>query len=118
MMRRSHRWTLMALSAGALLLAVWGYMNQEDWLPQASQWSRQILRKATRPDASTLSQDRGTAEAHGSRASSSAHVPAAPQPRKCSAADGHVTYTDQVCPKGTVEQFLNDSKAATVRSTP
>ena len=114
MMRRSHRNGLILLFVLLAVAAVWAYQNQPLWLPQASQWMGQTWRGLTRPSEPARVESATTA----SRSGDKVEPAIVRKPRKCTASDGHVTYTDGACPAGTQEQWLDESKAAIVESVP
>ena len=112
MMRRSHRHALVAATVAGLALAGWAYAHQPVWLPTATAWAQQAWRKATRPDDATLPQGRAATRAAESR--EAAAGTSVTHARKC-VKDGVVSYTDQACPSGSQERWVDADAGALVR---
>ncbi|MGB6115229.1 MAG: DUF4124 domain-containing protein [Comamonas sp.] len=105
MLSRGERivWAVVAAATLAGTGAAW--FTREAWLPEAGPWLQQLWRKSTRPGPETLPPDKRPAQS-GNAAKGDA-VPPPPPPRKCVAADGRVTYTNEPCPKGAREQAVD-----------
>ena len=117
--RQRTFWTLLAVLLLAAAVAAWWTRDQwagqvQPWAEQA--WAEQAWRKATRPGADTLPQDRKAASANAGgvgSARSGASAPVAPTPRKC-VQQGRTIYTDQPCPPGSQEQLLDGGAVTTL----
>ncbi len=95
-------WTGVLVVLLAAAAAAWWTADQ--WLPHARPWSKQAWRSITRPPppaghaGTAIRRDAG--KPGGGPAAQTA-----PQPRKC-VQSGRTTYTDQACPPGSAEQFV------------
>lgn len=108
MRSRTERTVLTAIAVVLVAAAAAAWWTRDQWLPHAGPWSEQAWKKITRPGADTLPPGkRPTGQpAQARSAKGAASEPLAVQPRKC-VRDGHITYTDQPCPKGSQEQMLD-----------
>lgn len=112
--RQRAFWTLLAVLLLAAAVAAW--WTRDQWAGQVQPWAEQAWRKATRPGADTLPQDRKAASANAGGAGSvrgGASAPVAPTPRKC-VQQGRTIYTDQPCPPGSQEQLLDGGAVTTL----
>ncbi|MBP8205430.1 MAG: DUF4124 domain-containing protein [Giesbergeria sp.] len=103
--RQRTFWTLLAVLLLAAAVAAW--WTRDHWADRVQPWAEQAWRKATRPGADTLPQDRKATPG------AAASAPVAPTPRKCLQA-GRTIYTDQPCPPGSQEQLLEGGAVTTL----
>ena len=109
MLSRQERsaWTGVAVVLLAALAAAW--FTTERWTPHAEPWARSMWLKIIRPPPLKPGQAGGS-EKRAPHAASEKASPAA-QPRKC-VDGGRISYTDQACPAGSTEQFLEPARIA------
>lgn len=105
MLSRGERITWTVVAAAVLAGAVAAWFTRDDWLPEAEPWLGQLWRKSTRPGPETLPP--GKRPAQPANAAKGDAAPPPPPPRKCVAADGRVTYTNEPCPRGTQERAVD-----------
>lgn len=123
MMRRSHRHALWAAMVVALIVVGWAWQQQEHWWPMAQERLASVWDGLRRPDDSTLPQSKGGQGAGERRSGAKSSPSAASQPaphgtKKCTSPSGQVSYTDQECPSGWQQQWLDEEAGAVVRVVP
>jgi hypothetical protein len=112
-------WRILA----ALLLAggIAAWWTSDQWIDQAGPWLHRTWRTITRPDPSTLNKNDAGPQKNKATASTAADgniepLPSA-QPRKCVQAN-RIIYTDQACPKDSVEATLDGGAVTSVAPRP
>ena len=111
-------WRILAALLVAGGIAAWWTSDQ--WIDQAGPWLNKTWRTITRPDPSSLNKN-DPGPLNGKAASTAADGAGQPlpsnQPRKCVQSD-RIIYTDQACPKDSVEATLDGGAVTSVAPRP